>query len=495
MIVSCVGKNSRYYNSCAMPPCPSHEDRSSFKFSVSAFLISCCFFLIIGVKGQGKPTLVLEHVNVIAMSGEPVQADMYVVIEGSRIVHISKISPGGASARTINATGKFLIPGLWDMHVHMIFGDWIPKDENVTLPLFVANGITGVRDMGGDLDALKMWRTEIEAGKLLGPRMLISGPMLDGPVPRFPSSAPVKNASDGKNTVDKLHERGADFIKIQSLIPRDGYFAAAQEANRLNIPFVGHVPDAVRASEAANAGQKSIEHLTGVFEGCSSVEDELMKGPKGPGRFVATFDSTKAKNLIALFAQKQTWQVPTLVWEHGQWLIDKSDFSRDTLIKYAPAAWKDRTWPRFTKDILKDMDTDPLSVRERFTQMELEIVMQMHQAGVPLLAGTDTAAGVHVVPGFSLHEELEYFVKAGFTPIEALRTATTNPAKFLGRLRDLGTIEEGKMADLVLLDENPLKDIRNTRKIQAVVMGGRYYSRSDLDEMLRKVEAAAAASR
>jgi len=232
MIVSCVGKNSRYYNSCAMPPCPSHEDRSSFKFSVSAFLISCCFFLIIGVKGQGKPTLVLEHVNVIAMSGEPVQADMYVVIEGSRIVHISKISPGGASARTINATGKFLIPGLWDMHVHMIFGDWIPKDENVTLPLFVANGITGVRDMGGDLDALKMWRTEIEAGKLLGPRMLISGPMLDGPVPRFPSSAPVKNASDGKNTVDKLHERGADFIKIQSLIPRDGYFAAAQEANR-----------------------------------------------------------------------------------------------------------------------------------------------------------------------------------------------------------------------------------------------------------------------
>jgi imidazolonepropionase-like amidohydrolase len=441
--------------------------------------------------------LVLSHATVIDVASGALQPDQAVVIEGDRIISIGPSAkarlPKGA--QVVDVTGKFLIPGLWDMHVHTIFGDWLPKDEKIILPLFVANGITGVRDMGGDLEELKVWRAQIAAGKLLGPRMVISGPMLDGPVPRFPSSAPVKNAADGKRIVDELKKSGADFIKIQSLIPRDGYFAAADEAKKLGIPFVGHVPDAVRASEAANAGQRSVEHFTGVFEGCSTIEDQLMTGPKGPGRFVETYDPAHAQVLIALFAKNQTWQVPTLVWEHGQWLIDESDFSHDPLTKYAPAAWKDRTWPMFTKDILKDMDTDPLPVRERFTQMELEMVNRMHKAGVPFLAGTDTAAGVHVFPGFSLHEELTYFVKAGLTPLEALQTATRNPALFFGKTADLGSVEPGKLADLVLLDANPLDDIHNTQKIRAVVLAGHYLSRERLNAMLHEVETSAAASK
>jgi len=441
--------------------------------------------------------LVLKHVNVIDATGKPVQPDMTVAIRSGRIVSIAKSgsSPAPNGSQVVDGSGRYLIPGLWDMHVHMVFGDWLPKDENVILPLFVANGVTGVRDMGGDLETLRSWRSQIAAGKLLGPRLVIAGPMLDGPVPRFPSSAPVKDAADARKIVDELKQDGADFIKIQSLIPRDGYFAAADEAKSLGIPFVGHVPDAVRASEASNAGQKSIEHLTGIFEGCSSVEDELMKGPKGPGRFVATYDKARASSLIALLAKNHTWQVPTLVWEHGQWLIDESNFDYDPLAKYAPAAWRNRTWPMFTRDILKDMDTDPAPIRERFVQMELEIVNQMHRAGVPFLAGTDTAAGVHVFPGFSLHEELAFFVKAGFTPMEALQTATRNPALFLGRLEDLGTVEAGKIADLVLLDANPLDDIHNTQKIDAVVWAGRFFSRKELDEMLWRVQVAAAASK
>ncbi len=475
-------------------------DRCAHRFVVHPFYLRVVVVFVawsaIALAHATDSTLVLTHVSIVDVTGKPLQPDMDVTIQGQRIVEIAparKFMPKGS--RVIDGHGKYVIPGLWDMHVHTVFGDWIPRDENVILPLFVANGVTGVRDMGGDLEVLKLWRAQISAGKLLGPRMVIAGPMLDGPVPRFPSSAAIRNAADGRKMVDELKQGGVDFIKIQSLIPRDGYFAAAYEAKKLGIPFVGHVPDAVRATEASDAGQKSIEHFTGVFEGCSRIEDELIKGPKGPAKFVATYDDGRASALIAKFAKNQTWQVPTLVWEHGQWLIDESDFSQDPLTKYAPAAWRDRTWRMFTKDILKDMDTDPAPVRERFTQMELEITSKMHKAGVPFLAGTDTAAGVHVFPGFSLHEELVFFVKAGFTPLEALQTATLNPAKFLGKQADFGTVEKGKIADLVMLDANPLDDIHHTQKINAVVLAGHYFSRNDLDEMLRAVERAAAASK
>jgi imidazolonepropionase-like amidohydrolase len=440
-------------------------------------------------------TLAIDHVNLVDATGTPPQPDMTVVVKDGRIVDLVKSDAVHvpADARVVDASGKYLIPGLWDMHVHEAFGDWVPPDEKVVLPLFVANGITGVRDMGGELEVLKVWRAEIAAGRLLGPRMIISGPMLDGPVPHFPSSAPVANAADGRQAVDDLKAQGVDFIKIQSFIPRDGYFAAADEAKKLGIVFVGHVPDAVRASEASNAGQKSIEHFTGVFEGCSTIEDQLIQGPKGLGLNVKTYDPVRARALIALMAKNQTWQVPTLVWERGQWLVDDIDVSHDRLTKYAPRSWKDHAWPMFVKDIERDMDTDPLPVRKQFVQMELDMTLAMVRAGVPFMAGTDTAAGVHIFPGFSLHQELVLFQQAGLTPMQALQTATINPAKFLGLTADMGTVEKGKLADLVLLDANPLADIANTQKIRGVVLAGRYFDRPALDRMLRGVERAAAA--
>ena len=463
----------------------------------SVFLIIFSLATIVAPSSAADPVLAFRHVNVIDATGSPVRPDMTVVVEGQRIVDLGKSGHVQIpkSAKIVDASGKFLIPGLWDMHVHTIFGDWIPKDEKIILPLFVANGVTGVRDMGSDLEAVKQWRSQIAAGKLLGPRMIVAGPMLDGPTPRFPSSVPVFDSASGRKVVDDLKNAGVDFIKIQSLVPREGYFAAASEANKLGITIVGHVPDAVRASEASSAGQKSIEHFTGVFEGCSTIEDQLLKGRKTLGQNVATFNRERAKTLIALFAKNQTWQVPTLAWERGQWLVDDIDLSQDPLIKYAPVAWKNRTWAMFKKDILETMDTDPLPVRKRFVQMELEMTLAMFRAGVPFMAGTDTAAGIHIFPGFSLHQELALFVEAGLTPMQALQTATLNPAKFLGSTANMGTVEKGKIADLVLLDANPLEDINNTRKIQAVVLAGRYFSRAQLDEMLRGVEVAAAAAK
>ena len=442
----------------------------------------------------GSADLVIAHVTVVDTKSGTLLPDSTVVV---RDQHIARVGPSAsvtpdAHSMVVEGRGKYLIPGLWDMHVHTVFGDWVPADEH-TLQMFIVNGITGVRDMGGELNTLKDWRARIAAGTLLGPRMIIAGPMLDGLVPHFPASAPVANAADGRRVVDELKAQGVDFIKIQSYIPRDGYFAAVDEAKKIGITFVGHVPDVIRASEASNAGQKSIEHFTGIFEGCTTIEDKLITGPKTLGMNVKYYDPKHARELIALMAKNQTWQVPTLVWERGQWLVDQLDLSKDPLTKYAPKSWQ-RTWARFTADIIKTMDTDPLSVRQKFVQMELDMTLAMYRAGVPFMAGTDTAAGVHVFPGWSLHQELELFAKAGMTPLQALQTATLNPARFLGR-DDMGSIDQGKIADLVLLQANPLEKIDNTRRIEAVVLNGRYLSHAELAQMLKGIEDAATASK
>ncbi|HEV2963219.1 MAG TPA: amidohydrolase family protein [Candidatus Angelobacter sp.] len=442
--------------------------------------------------GSGRPTLAIINVNVIDATGSPVQPGMTVVIHDDRIVVIAKTATLKLklpkNAKVVDGRNKFLIPGLWDMHVHTIFGDWIPGGKDVSLPLFVANGVTGIRDMGGDLDTLLQWRSQISAGAILGPRMIISGPMLDGPKSRFPSSVSITTAEEGRKAVDDLQAKGVDFIKVQSFITRDGYFGVAGETKKLGITLVGHVPDSIRASETIDAGQKSIEHLTGVFEGASTEEDSFIQGSsKGPKRYLDTYNDALAAALISRMARNHTWLVPTLVWERGQWLIDDIDYSHDADLKYAPASWQQKSWPSFTKGIMAELDTDEVSVRRRFVQKEFEIVNAMRKAGVPIMAGTDTAAAVAVLPGFSLHTELECFAQAGFTPMEALQTATLNPAKFLGLQSQMGTIEKGKLANLVLLDANPLEDIKNTRKIAAVVLNGRLLDRAELDQILSQV--------
>lgn len=443
-----------------------------------------------------QASLALRDVTIIDVARGLALPNMTVVIEGDHIAQVDKSGAVSlpAGAQIVDAAGKFLIPGLWDMHVHTIFGDWFPGGREIALPLFIANGVTGIRDMGGDLDVLLQWRKEIALGIIPGPRLVVSGEMLDGPEPRFPSSIAVSNPDDGRSAVRDLKRRGADFIKLQSLIPREAVLAIADEAKSLGISFVGHVPDAVRAAEASDAGQKSFEHLIGIFEGSSLLEDEFLEGGKGPGKFLQSFDAARAAKLIALLAKNETWQCPTLVWERGGSLIEERDLDHDPLAKYAPASWKTGTWKKFTDQIVHEFNVDDLATRRKFVAKELELVSEMHRAGVPFLAGTDTAAGVYVFPGFSLHQELEIFVEAGFTPAEALATATTNPARFLGMEDRFGTVEKGTLGDLVLLDRNPLEDIRNTREIFAVVANGRFFSRDDLDRLLLQVEESAASN-
>jgi hypothetical protein len=424
-----------------------------------------------------KP-LVFTHVTVIDATGAAAKRDLSVVIVDGRIIAFGKTGSVRvrADAEIIDATGKFLIPGLWDMHIHS--GGY--ENGKKYFPRLIADGITGVREMGSPLDEILRLRREVEAGAIIGPHMIIAGPIVQGPLPfRMPLFISVNDKAEARQTVISLKERGVNFIKVQDALPRDLYFVIAAEAKRQRIPFAGHVPPSVSAAEASNAGQGSIEHLGGRFYGvllgCSSSESKLtanvreivsnvMKSlnegrePDDSGIFRASltkpllesFNNRKAANLFSMFLRNQTWQVPTLVAQPLRAAINER----------------------------KDLSEDDIRYGKKLLQKQFDVVRAMQRAGVKIMAGTDFP------PERSrLYEELALLVAAGLTPMEALESATRNPAAFVGKLDSLGTIERGKIADLILLDANPLEDIRNVQKINAVVFGGKVISKSSLEAM------------
>jgi len=448
-------------------------------------------------------TLTLLNASVVDVTKGTIQRRMTVSIDGNRITGVRPAQNGKVNGRVVNLQGAYVIPGLWDMHTHAYFG-W-PKDfgDNYVLPLFIANGITGIRDMGSDLDAVLKARADVAAHRLIGPRMVVSGPMLDGPKVSFAASIAISTPDDGRKAVDMLKSRGVDFIKVQSGVPRDAYFAIADEAKRDKIEFEGHVPDAIRASEAVAWGQRTFEHLIGIFEASTPDEDMFLERRYGAGKdstqnkslatLLDRYDAKREANIIALLAKNNVWQCPTLFWERGQWLVDVIDFTKDPDLAFTPKTWITKKFPASAKSIAGSMDTDPLAVRQKFVDHELDIVRKLNAASVPFLAGTDTPAGVDVTPGISLHLELQRFVAAGFTPLQALQTATINPARFLGKTSEFGTVQMGRVADLVILRANPLDDIGNTRSIAGVISDGKYWSSSDIEALREKLKAVAAA--
>jgi imidazolonepropionase-like amidohydrolase len=376
----------------------------------------------------------------------------------------------------------YLLPGLWDMHIHAFFTNDSARfhtTSELMLPLFVANGVTGVRDMGSNLEAILAARDSVAAHQLIGPRMVVSGPMLDGPTSRYQVIIRIATAEDGRAAVRKLKARGVDFIKTQSFIPRDAYFAVADESRRQGIRFEGHVPYAIRGAEAIDAGQHSFEHLLGVFEASTTREDSLITvGARPHATYLSLHDDTKEAAIIAALGKHHVWQCPTIASD----LNSAADLAADPGLPYWLHTAVDG-WKRAAVRGLNVTDTAELSVTRRYAAYDLDLVRKLHRAGAPILAGTDAPAGFDLVPGASIHHELEWLVAAGLTPLEALQTATINPANYLGRTRDLGTVAVGKLADLVILSRNPLTEIGNTRSIVAVVADGRYFPPNELSRM------------
>jgi imidazolonepropionase-like amidohydrolase len=331
--------------------------------------------------------------------------------------------------------------------------------------------VTGIRDMAGELDQLVKWRSEISAGIRVGPRMVISGPYLEGgdvPIAHLL----VRTPADAQPAVDSLIRLGVDFIKVHSQLTRETYFAIARAARARAVPFVGHVPRSVGAAEASDSGQKSIEHLLTIPNSCTQEEVKTL-APRFPVQAALGRCTTEDQApLFARFVRNDTWMVPTLVAavEIAGW--PNRELPGDSLAHYLPD-----TLRHFVAEIFPmpaDVPAGADTVGRALFQKRVEVVGALHRAGVHIMAGTDAPLR-NSPPGFGLHEELALLVRAGLSPHAALSAATLEPARFLGMQDSLGTVEAGKLADLVLLDANPLDDIRNTRRIAIVVANGRLH--------------------
>lgn len=387
-----------------------------------------------------------------------------------------------ATATVVDGTGKFLIPGLWEMHAHV----W---EKESLFPLYIGSGITGVRDLGSAIGPLKQWLADVQSGKTVGPRVYTAGADVTGPGPNHYPKLPqlvVTNAAEARAAADKLKASGSDFIKPLSP-PREAYFALAERAKEIGIPVEGHVPPSVSVREAVDAGQRTIEHMPFALA-CSSLEPEVWKAraegaktgarPSEPNnqRLRETFDETRCKELFAYIHQHNVWVTPTI--------FSVNHDVRTGAVKNYPGV---QFVPEY---LIKEWDTparpetaaDVEQTRKSF-EYASRIIRIMRDEHVAILAGTDSG-DPWKVPGFVLHQELQTLVKAGLTTAQALWSATLEPANLFGIEKILGSVDAGKQADLVLLNADPLLDIGNTLKIEGVFVKGKYLDRAQLDRLL-----------
>jgi imidazolonepropionase-like amidohydrolase len=413
------------------------------------------------------------------------------VVEGNRISQVGDAKKVHApkGAQVVNARGLYAIPGLWDMHVQI-------RETDRAFPLLIANGVLGVRNFGGSVALLKRLRAQVINGELLGPRMVISGPMIEGVnPPHSVDSIVVQNPAQARAAVDTLKQGGVDFIAISSDLTADEYNAIAEEAKKLGVPFAGDLPQGVWATDASTAGQLSIEGLDGSLAESSKNFDQIVHLNDSPAAGSAErnaralailkletggFDPERLKNLIALFVNDATRQVPMLVSSRIMAFLNESATVKDarlgSISQQILKEWND------TRDrSIADHPPEYWALLRSAYQLEVSVLHEYHRGGVSILGGTDAGEAPFVIPGVALHEELAAFVEAGFTPLEALQSVTRDAAETLGLGDEFGAVANGKVADFVLLDANPLDDIHNTKKIHAVILEGKYLDRAALD--------------
>lgn len=426
-------------------------------------------------------TVAFVGVNVVPMTGaDGVLPDRTVLVRGNRIVAVGPTSeidiPAGALR--IEGSGRYLMPGLADMHVHLEY-----FEEPEILGLFLANGVTTVRNMDGRPYLLE-WKEQVAEGDLLGPTLYTAGPILDGDPPLRDDNTVVRDTAEARAAVVRQDSAGYDFIKVYTNLAPEAYRAVIATARERGLPVAGHVPRRVDLAEALS-GQTAIEHLADYGEWVEAEDSPFRdRWHWSKGYLAMPLDSAKIATAAERIARAGVWTVPTLVQ------TERELAPTDTLRSWRAAPEMAfvppeglAQWEAQVEQSAGRMDAADWEIVARGSANRQRMTRALHEAGARLLVGTDTP-NPFVVPGFSIHEELENFVQAGFTPAEALAAATREAARFLGDLEEWGTVETGKRADLLLLEANPLDDVRNTSRRAGVMVRGRWLPEAELQALL-----------
>jgi imidazolonepropionase-like amidohydrolase len=478
--------------------------------------LALALFVAMRAFAQTAPLAVVD-VNVVDVVKGEIRSHQNVLIANGRIAAAGSSNAISVPAQAVRipGEGRYLIPGLWDMHIHLRSDQVKPDvrlvDENAALlDLFLPNGVVGVREMGGDLaDSVFRWRDEIRAGKRTGPRILTAGRKIDQEPPTWTGSLGVKTPESAREAVRHVKQSGADFVKVYfSNIPPEVLRAVVEEAHKNGLKVIGHLANNLPIQTVLDIGQDGIEHAMSLIATKRDDSERLSREaaarrgtslamllPERWARLLYLEDAKEEERVYQAMAQKQVWVTPTLTVNIRTWQeLGERDFESDDRKRFLfPAIWE--SWdPKL--GLRKPLEGRTRGVFAEGIKRVQKAVVAANMAGVPMLAGTDCGVNNNfMIPGWSLHEELENLVKAGLAPMDALRMATINAARWRGADASEGAVEEGKIADLVLLRSNPLEAIRHTREIESVFAGGKYLNRSDLDAMLRQAEDRASGAR
>jgi hypothetical protein len=445
------------------------------------FLFFATFLFHLSVHGQ----YYLEHISIVDVNKGNILKNQSIFISGNRIKSISSRQVRKSKYAVYDCTGKYVIPGLWDMHIHDAGDDSSNRYEYT--PLFLVNGITGIRDMWGSEDMLKL-KNDVDSGRFTGPRMVIGSPIIEGDKPFFKRSLVAATEMQGRHLVDSLYDAGYAFIKIYSLVRKSVYLAIADECKKKGIPLEGHLPIEIGLEEAIDAGQRSFEHNFNINRYLTGKETELLQWSK---EYLDTVESTKnvefmvhteplgvsekdfylPTGVLRKMIENRVAVVPTLTLIQGRSMSGELMAKRTKGLEY------------LTKDFVNYWLRQPPSLPAELEKTFGAAARFLMNKGVLVLAGTDVN-NPFCVPGFGLQQELINLHNAGLTNLQALQTATINPATFLYQEKELGSVIAGKLADLVILEANPISDISNTQKINAVIVNGKYLAKADLVRML-----------
>ncbi|WP_396637507.1 amidohydrolase family protein [Maribacter sp. R77961] len=455
------------------------------------------FILIAGCKNQEETLydIVLKNGSVIDLETGSISRQTIGITDGVIMELKSTTTNVPLKAKLeIDVEGKYLLPGFWDNHVHFRGGDSLIGANKKFLKLFMANGITTVRDAGGDLTTSVMaWKSSITEGTLVGPTIFTSGPKIDGKGATWAGSLEVENEEEIRKALDSLEQIPVDFVKLyDSRISGKNYLNTIGEAEKRGLITSGHMPFTVTLEETIDAGIDTIEHLYYIMKGCASnevyVTNKMKSGEIGfwdaMPLLMESYSDTTATNTFTTLKKNNVYVVPTLHIGKTLSYLDENNHTKDPYLKYMTPGIIKTYEGRINR--VKNSKPEAIANRKQLDTFFGSLAKSLSDAGVGLLAGSDCGAyNSYTYPGVSLHKELQEMVTIGISPLEALRTSAYNGAKFLKKDANYGTLKKGKVADIVVLDGNPLEQINNTEKIHYLIKNNNAYSAVALKALLK----------